>query len=171
VHEVIQVLSRTFELPLPFPEWAFLRGDKMKLNWEFANEEEERRAYLQLLTRYDELHALLEKHDVDGFLDACEERSREIDQAYYKATGETRRALDQQLRKAMTDPQFELASLDKDSDAPWGYMVGSKGTLVMLTQGMRASPILRYQLKDGTPFSLIFPVMFRKDGEKFIVTR
>jgi hypothetical protein len=37
----------------------------------------------------------------------------------------------------------------------------------MLTQGMRASPIFRFQAKDETPFSLIFPVMFRKDGSKF----
>jgi hypothetical protein len=41
----------------------------------------------------------------------------------------------------------------------------------MLTQGMRASPILRYQMKDGTAFSLIFPVMFRKDGNRFVITR
>jgi hypothetical protein len=170
-HESVQVLSRSFELPTPFPEWAFLRGDPLKLNWELADEAEEALAYRQLLTRYEELHTLLEKQDVDGFLDACEERSREIDLAYYKASGETRRGLDQQLRKAMTDPAFELTSLYKKPGASWGYMVGSKGTLALLTQGMRASPILRYQMKDGTAFSLVFPVMFRKDGKRFVVTR
>jgi hypothetical protein len=41
----------------------------------------------------------------------------------------------------------------------------------MLTQGPRASPIFRFQAKDDTPFSLVFPVMFRKDGARFIVTR
>jgi hypothetical protein len=71
----------------------------------------------------------------------------------------------------MTDPDFELADLHKDPGKRWGYMVGSKGTLVALTQGKRASPIFRYQLEDGTPFSQIFPVLFRKDGNKFIVTR
>lgn len=166
-----QVLSRSFDVGLPFPEWAFLRGEKMTLDWKFTRRSELNRAHDTLLARYTELHALLAKHDVDGFLDACEERSRELDIAYYKSPGETRRGLERQLRAAMTDQDLELADLSKDPGARWGYFVGSTGTLAMLTQGTRASPIFRFQAKDDTPFSLVFPVMFRKDGTRFIVTR
>jgi hypothetical protein len=137
----------------------------------FLTGDEETRAYDALLARYNELHALLETHDVNGFLDACEERSREFDIAYYKAPGTTRRALEQALKQAMTDPQLELADLYKAPGKRWGYMVGSKGTLVALTQGSRASPIFRFQMKDDTPFSQIFPVLFRKERDRFIITR
>jgi hypothetical protein len=167
----VQVLKRSIDIPVGFPEWAFLRSDKLALEWEFANAEQEERAYQDLLARYNELHALLEKGDAEGFADACEERSREIDLAYFKTPGETRKALLAQLKKAMSDPDLELADLYKKPGKHWGYAVGSQGTLVLLTQGTRASTIFRYQLKDGNPFSLVFPVMFRKQNGKFIVTR
>jgi hypothetical protein len=169
--ESVRVLRRSFELPLSFPEWAYLRSDRMTLEHEFQNEQQQTVAYEALLARYNELHALLEKGDLDAFIDACEERSREIDIAYYKAPGSTRRALDRDLKKAMADQDFELADLYRKPGKPWGYFVGSQGTLAMLYQGFRASTIFRYQMKDGTAFSLVFPVMFRKEGSKFIVTR
>jgi hypothetical protein len=167
----IHVLSRTFEIELPFPDWAFLRSEKVTLDWQFATAEQEQHAYEQLLAAYKELHAVLAKEDVQGFLDACEERSREMDIAYYKVPGETRASLEKQLRKAMSDPEFELADLYKAPGKNWGYMVGSKGTLLALTQGTRASTIFRYQLKDGTAFSIVLPVLFRKERGRFVITR
>lgn len=169
--DLVRVLSRTFELPLSFPEWAYLKSDRLTLEHEFASPEQARAEYQALLARYNELHAMLEKHDLDGFVAACEERSREFDIAYYKAPGSTRNALYQQLKNAMTDRDFELADLSRKPGKPWGHFIGSQGTLTALYQGTKASTILRYQLKDGTAFSLIFPVFLRKENGKFIVTR
>lgn len=169
--DAVRVLRRSFELPLRFPEWAYLRSDPLTLDYQFQTPDEERVAYEALLARYDELHALLAKGDIDGFLDACEERSREVDIAFYKPPGSTRRALEAQLKNAMTDANFVLADLRKDAGKRWGYFVGSQGSLAALTQGTRASTIFRYQMKDGSAFSLVFPVFFRKENGKFIVAR
>jgi hypothetical protein len=165
----IHVLSRPFNTPLPFPEWAFFRGEPMKQWFEFETKEKRRPSYEEILGAYQKIWQLLQKRDVKGFLAACEERSREIDLAYYKQPGETAARLRKDLESAMGDADFELATLD--GPGVWKYTVGSTGKLLALTQGTTGSPILRYQMKDDTPFSLIFPVVFRKEGGRFIVTR
>jgi hypothetical protein len=50
-------------------------------------------------------------------------------------------------------------------------MVGSTGKLIALARSDRGSSILRFGMKNGTPFSLVFPVVFRKQGNAYIVTR
>jgi hypothetical protein len=165
----IHVLSRTFDVPLRFPEWAFFRGEKLKQVFEFESKEARRPTYNEILGAYTKVWSFLQKRDVEGFLNACEERSREIDLAFYKTPGATRAALRKQLESAMNDSDYELVRLD--GPGFWTYNVGSTGQLIALTQGKRASPIFRYQLKGDNPFSLIFPVVFRKEGEAYIVTR
>jgi hypothetical protein len=157
----IRVLSRSFDLHLWFPRWAFFGGDKLRTYWEFANADENKPTYREILGAYRKVWSLLEKRDVNGFLDACEERSRETDAAYYKRPGKTRELLRKSLESAMNDPKFELSPVDDAPGEYWTYTVGSTGKLIALTQGERASPIIRYVMKDGTPFSLIFPVVLR----------
>jgi hypothetical protein len=168
---VIHALTRTFSMQLPFAEWAFFKGDRVKQGWEFKDDAEMEPTYLEIQKAYGVLQSLLAKKDVDGFLDACDERSREIDRAYYKKAGETRAALKQQLEAAINDPKVALIPVIKPAGKHWRYTVGSTGRIISLTTGSRASPILRFEMKDDTPFSLIFPVFFRKAGARYIVTR
>ncbi len=165
----VHVLSRSFEAQLPFPEWAFFRGEKLPQWFEYPNDEALLPDYKRILGAYEQLWALLEKRDVNGFVDACEERSREIDIAFYKKAGETRQALRESLESDLHDPEYELARLD--GPGYWRYAVGSTGKVLQLASGKRLSPILRLEMKDGTEFSLIYPVAFRKEGDRFIVTR
>jgi hypothetical protein len=71
----------------------------------------------------------------------------------------------------MKDSTLALRTVDNTPGKYWKYSVGSKGNLIALATGTTLSPILRYEMKDDTPFSLIFPVVFRKEGKRFIVTR
>jgi hypothetical protein len=158
----IHVLSRSFDVHLPFPEWAFFHGEKVKQWWEFSNKDELKPMYNEILGAYRQLWSHLEKRDVNGFLDACEERSREVDIAYYKRPGDTRNRLRKELEAAMNDPKLELADLDLPPGKVWKYTVGSTGRLIALTQGSRGSPIFRYQRRDDTPFSLIIPSSFAR---------
>lgn len=167
----IHVLSRSFEIQTPFPEWAFFRGEKLKQWFEFDSVEARRPIYQEILGGYRTVWSLLQKKDVNGFLDACDERSRETDLAYYKGPGDTRAALRKSLESAIEDPEFELAAIETGPGKAWKYTVGSTGKLIALTRGDRGSPILRYKMKNGTPFSLIFPVVFRKQGNQYVVTR
>jgi hypothetical protein len=167
----IHVLARSFDVKLGFPEWAFLRGEKQLKDYEFENDEQLKPAYDAVFAAHRRVWQLLAKRDVEGFLNACEERSREVDIAYYLEPGETRAGLRTQLASAMKDPEYELSTLDLEPGERWGYTVGSKGTLVALTGGERASTLFRYVRKDGTPFSLIFPVFFRKEKDQYIITR
>jgi len=167
----IDVLGRTFECHLPFPEWAFFRGEKLKQGWEFKDVAELTPVHNEIMAAYGKLWSLIDKHDAKGFLDACEERSREIDLAYYRRPGETRSKLKKDLEAAMNDPKVALTPVIKPAGKFWRYSVGSKGNLIALTTGSRGSPIIRFEMKDDTPFSLIFPVVFRKECSRYIVTR
>jgi hypothetical protein len=167
----IDVLSRTFDVHLPFPEWAFFKGDKVRRSWEFKDKQDMTPTYNEIFAAHRKLWELLAKRDVNAFLDACDERSHEIDLAYFKKPGETRGHLRKELETAMNDPKLELAKIDKNPGKFWKYAVGSKGNLIALGQGAQLSTLFRYQMKDDTPFSVIFPVVFRKEGSRYIVTR
>jgi hypothetical protein len=167
----IHILSRTFDIQVPFPEWAFFHGDKVRQWFEFESREARQPTFQEILGAYRKVWGLLQKRDVKGFLDVCEERSREIDIAYYKAPGETRAGLQKSIESAMNDPEYDLASVEPSAGKTWKYMVGSTGKLIALARSDRGSSILRFGMKNGTPFSLVFPVVFRKQGNAYIVTR
>lgn len=170
-YDYVHVLSRKFELSLPFPEWAFFRGERHKPLWEYEESNQALPHYRALLAEYEKLRQLLSDRDVTAFLNVCEERSKEVDLAYYKQPGDTRQALRQQIESVMNDPAYELAAVANSPGKWWTLTIGPSGTLAALTTGERASPILRYQLKDGTPFSIIFPIAFRTEQGRYIVTR
>jgi hypothetical protein len=169
---LVQTLTRTFSMDLPFPEWAFFRGETVRQWWEYKDDADERPTYDQIEAAYEKLHDLLARREVTAFLNACEERSRETDLAYYKKPGSTRDRLKTLLESAINDPSVELIDVVlKPGETPWRYTVGTTGKVIGLTLGRMASPILRFDMKDDTPFSLIFPVYFRKENGRFIVTR
>ena len=167
----IRTAARSFSLPVPFPEWVFFKGQPVPRWWEFKDDKEREPIYLEIQKAYGELQAMLAKKDVTGFLDACEERSREIDLAYYKKPGETRARLRKDLESAMSDAKLKLIPVVKPPGKHWQYTVGSSGKLIELTTGKRASPIIRFEMTDDTQFSMVFPVVFRKEGGRYIVTR
>lgn len=165
------VLRRNITLSLPFPEWAFFRSDRLRTFADVESFKELRPEYDALLSAYERMWALLDKQDVDGFADACEERSRELDLGYYKQPGETRAALRQQLIATMKDAALKLNTLDLPAKKVWQWIIGPGGQVSVLTEGSDATPILRYPRKDGGAFSIIFPVMFRRENGRYIVTR
>ena len=167
----LDVLKRTFDVHLPFPDWAFFKGEKMKQGWEYKTKDELKVGHAEVLAAYQSVWTLLEKHDVDGFVAACDERSREMDLAYYKSSGETRTRLRHELESAQKDTTLTLAPVALPPGKFWRYTVGSKGNLIALTQGSRGSPIFRYEAHDGAAYALGFPVVFRKQGAHYIVTR
>lgn len=164
-------LSRSFELRTPFPEWAFFRGEKTKSLADASSKAEVDPLYEGAVGAYDKVRSLLEKKDVEGFLNACDERSREIDAAFFKPPGATRAALKKQIVDAMNDPELEFPPVRLKPGEFWKYSVGPTGQLIALTQGDRGSPIIRYQMKNDTPFSVVFPIVFRKNNGRYIVTR
>jgi hypothetical protein len=167
----VHSLSRAVEMAVPFPEWAFFRGEVQRPDWDYENKQERQPVYDALLAAYQALHDRLAKGDVDAFVDACEERSREMDLAYYMTPGSSREILRKQVASAITNSNFELESLYKSPGKYWGYLVGSKGTLVALTQGTRASALLSFQKKGGQELAIVLPVFFRKEQGNYIVTR
>ena len=159
------VLSRSVELGLPFPEWAFFRGEVQRPDWDYESKEARQPVYGALLETYQSLHDLLAKGDIDAFVDACEERSREMDIAYYQPSGTSREALRSQVASAIANSKFELESIRKNPGKYWGYLVGPQGTLVALTQGTRASALLSFQRK-GEELAIVLPTFFRKEQGK-----
>jgi hypothetical protein len=169
--EHVYSVKRSFKIVTPFPTWRFFHGDKLPPSWSIPRDEVLKH-YAEVLAAYRPLWQLLSKKDVNGFLDACEERSQEMDIAYYKTPGETRARLRELVEAAMKDDTVALTSIEDDEPGKyWRYDVGPNGLLIGLSSGTTASPILRYEMKDGTPFSLIFPAVFRKKNGKYFVAR
>jgi hypothetical protein len=169
--QMVHVLRRNITLGLPFPEWAFFRSDRLKTFAEVESTQELLPDYYALHAAYDQLWALLDKQDVDGFADACDERSRELDRAYYKQPGDTRAGLRQHLISTMKNSELELNTLTLTPDKFFLRVTGSRGQVHALVEDNVGTPILRYPRKDGGAFSIIFPIMFRREKGRYIVTR
>jgi hypothetical protein len=165
----LRILSRSFSLHLPFPEWTFFKGDPLREGREYPTDDAVKAASDQLLAAYQPLYEMLAKKEIDRFLDACDERSREVDLAFYKPRGTTRLRLKQDLQAALGDPSYKLKPIVRPGKH-WTYNVGPSGKLIALTTGSRASSILRFTSATSS-LDLIFPVTFRKEGSRFIVTR
>jgi hypothetical protein len=165
----VRALSRSFSLQLPFPEWAFFKGEKLREGWEYQSDAEMDAVSAEIQAAYASLHDMLEKKEIDRFLDACEERSQEIDLAFYKARGATRARLRKDIEAAIGDPAYKLKPVVR-TGKHWTYNIGSTGKLISLTTGARSSAILRFT-SETSDLDLIFPVTFRKEGSRFIVTR
>jgi hypothetical protein len=174
-YSFVHVLKRDFDLPLPFPEWAFFKADTHKQLFEYGKDLDSLPRYMELLEAYGKLKDMLAQKDLSAFLDTCQARSREMDLAYYRQQGSTRKALKEQIESVMNDPKYALLDVREFDGTKgkgyWNYLVGSTGKLLQLGTGSRASPALRYEIKTDEPFSIIIPTMFHTVNGKFIVSR
>lgn len=166
--ENVTILTRSLNLRLPFPEWAFFHSDRQKPTVELSNSDV-RVQHDILLLAYDEIWRLLSSRDVDRLLPLFEERSREIDLSLYQEPGTTQTKLREAFESALADPSCTLEPLRR-SKGRWYYNVAPGGQLARLTTSDHGGAAIRFRLK-SSDYARVFPIMFRKEGSRYIVSR
>ncbi|MEY4575387.1 MAG: hypothetical protein RL701_90 [Pseudomonadota bacterium] len=165
-----QLLTRELTLPLPFPEWAFLRSDRMVPTFELG-EKGVLQHHAEVLPAYEAIWKALNARDLDKLLPLFEERSREIDLATYKAVGTTQAELRHDFEETLGDSTRSLAPLLHERSPYWSYEVGPMGTMVRLSTGVHGGGIIRFPKTGDRKSRTTFPISFRKQGAEFIVSR
>lgn len=164
------MVRRTISMPLPLPEWAFFRSTSVTPDFELTMETG-LKPYNDLLDAYERIWTLLKRRDLDRLLPMFEERSLEMDQALYQAPGTTQAKLRIAFEEALNNTDRELQPIRPAEDDFWIYQVGSSGKMLRLSWDDLGGTIVRFADKEHPTFATIFPIVFRKQGNDFIVTR
>jgi hypothetical protein len=158
-----QKYSLTIEVPSNLPLWAFFNSDGVP-DFMVVTDEEYGRLRLELYEILRNIQDHLEQGKVDDIMPLFAERNRETDLAFYKEEGQTERELHSDFTNDI--PTLNMIDLDDRSSA---YESEENLKLTSSFRGDRTNAISG-NLKSGSG-NLSFPIMFRKEDGKWIITR
>ena len=154
--------KRIINIPNNLPLWAFFNSDDIPNEPELSEEDfwaisAELRDHLKIIQ--DKIIA----GEVDDVMPLFEERNNELDKAFYYSSG----VMEAKLRDAFeTDiPQLDMLPITGKSV---GYINEHNRKLASVYRS--GKPAISGNYKEGTG-SLKFPIMFRKQDGKWIITR
>jgi hypothetical protein len=153
----------TLEIPSNLPLWAFFNSDGVP-DFMVVTDEEYGRLRLELYEILRNIQDHLEQGKVDDIMPLFAERNHEIDLAFYKEEGQTERELHSDFTNDI--PTLNMIDLDERSSA---YESEENLKLTSSFRGNRTNAISG-NLKSGSG-NLSFPIMFRKEDGKWIITR
>ena len=165
IDDSLQV-TRTCELPLPFPEWAFFSGDEISALRDMSDEEFQK-ATEDLYRATEAIKAHLKSGAMDEAMKAFSERNKELDQAFFREAGTTEAHLRTTLGKAIADPKRSF------KDVPQGSAqleVAPGGRLARLIGASSRQPILAF-VDDQQTGTESYDLLFRRQGDAWTITR
>lgn len=157
--------KQTITLTTPFPEWAFFKSDTLPEVGPMTDDAEYDRYVDNLLVYYKQIYDALKSKNIDPVLPMFEERNREIDQAFYLQPGTTAQKIAKALKDAANDPNLELLGMSSKSLA---IRTQENRKLVELVRSSGNGPIV-FNIRGGGSES--YPIIFRKQGNQWIITR
>jgi hypothetical protein len=150
-----------------FPLWKFLSSeDIIDKSLQYMSSEK-RKAFREskkgqaLYKVYGELHDALKRKDVDFVIELMKERNEELDLAYFKTKGHTEKEMREDLEEMVNNSKFEL--LEYVPSKHYTYMDESLKLMYLKT--------LIYNRKAPDEGSIKYPMMFRYENGKWILTR
>jgi hypothetical protein len=158
------------DLVLRFRPWAFLRSEQLADVYPRGNAEQ-RADYPLLFAAYAEIWNKLAGQDVDGLMPLFEERSRENDEAFYLPIGTTQAKLRKQFEQELAEPSRKLGAIAITPKTQWMYDPGPAGKLRRMVFGSRNGAIIRFVDKEDPTYMTQFPISFRKEAGRYIVSR
>lgn len=159
-----KVARQKISLPTPFPEWAFFKSDTLPEVDSMPDAEYDR--YVEgLAVYYKRIYDALKNKNVDSIMPMFEERNRETDQAFFYLPGTSAKKLASAYKAAVNDPNLELLGVKADSLLTHTH---DNHKLVQLIRESDHSAIV-FNLRGGGSES--YPIIFRKQGDKWIITR
>lgn len=148
-------VSRSITLPLPFPRWSWFDSDVIPDSEEIRTE---------LVTQYQRIWDAAQSKRVEDLMLFFLERSRELAAAFYRTTDEMQGRIG--LKETSEDPELELFGLYPDDTL---LEVFGGGRLARLTS-WDGEAAIGFNYVDGSG-STDFDFVFRKSGDKWIITR
>ena len=166
------IVTRSITLPeIGLPEWKFFKSDNItnlsgvdiegRLDKETSD-----RLKKELLPIYRKIWSALEARKVEEVLPLFEERNEETDAAFFKKPGDTGTMLAKELKDRASDPNNKLWPITDDNVIIQLY---DNNKLVRLSQN-NGKPLLSFDdVKVHVAYH--YDVIFRKSGNKWIITR
>lgn len=155
--------SITIDVPSNLPLWSFFNSDNVP-DFRTVSDEDYLDLRLKLYNILRNIQDHLEHGNIDDIMPLFSERNRETDLAFYKEEGQTERELHSDFTNDI--PTLNMINLGPESSA---YESEENLKLASNFRGDRKNAISG-NLKSGTG-NLSFPIMFRKQGDKWIITR
>jgi hypothetical protein len=166
------IVTRRITLPeIGLPEWKFFKSDNITnlsgvdIEGRLDNETSDR-LKKELLPIYRKIWSALEARKVEEVLPLFEERNEETDAAFFKKPGETGNMLAKELKDRASDPNNKLWPITDDNVIIQLY---DNNKLVRLSQN-NDKPLLSFDHVTDKGSSS-YDVIFRKSGDKWIITR
>jgi len=157
--------TQTVTLTTPFPEWAFFNSDLLPDLFAMSEQEIDR-YFTALYKQYERINESIARKDISSILPLFEERSREIDAAFYYEKGRTIKRLEKSLKEAVSNPNYELAKLSPDFlEFDMGF---SYRKMARLHRGSSAAIGFNFKHTIG---SENYDLIFRRQNGKWIITR
>ena len=166
------LVTRTVTLPeIGLPEWKFSKSDNITdLSGPDIDgrldEETSARLKKELLLIYRKIWSALKAGTVEKILPLFDERSIETDAAFFKKPGETASRLAKELKDRASDSSIKLFPITDDNVL---LLVSDNNKLVRLSQNDRKALLCFSDSANGVGY--YYDVIFRKSGNKWIITR
>ncbi|CAA6801640.1 MAG: Unknown protein [uncultured Sulfurovum sp.] len=160
-------LTQNINLETPFPRWKFLDSENIieKRYDELSNDEynklRETKDIKEFFTVHKKIYDALMKKDVDSIIDMFDERNSEMDIAMYYKNPYYKNRLYEKLKKNVNDDSRELLKWD---ESKMYFFIEENGKLIYIDGA------IAFNDKDGST-STSYPMLFRKEKDKWIITR
>ncbi len=171
--EGASIVERKINIPSSLPLWAFFGSDEIT-NYQITckDNNEYSKAMMPLFTEYKKIYDAFEKKDIEAILPMFEERNRETDMAFYREPGTTATRMRESLSETisdMKDNNMELVGLDIQSVD--FHLEDNKKVVSLRREGLTHAIILNYINKKKGMGAEIYPMFFRYQNGKYILTR
>ncbi|VAW64779.1 hypothetical protein MNBD_GAMMA10-3381 [hydrothermal vent metagenome] len=150
-------------MPAPFPEWKFLTGDPIPDPQQFKTKEEMIDGLVGApFNELKKIHTALSNKDINSIMPLFKERNDEMDKAFYYESG----TYEKLLRESFEE-NYKKGRILKDLDINVAMPAVSPGKTIIQ---LGADPLIRFHNESKSVF-IKYDIFFRKEGDKWIITR
>ena len=156
-------IRQSVSLTTPFPKWKFLTSDTMPERKQFKNMEQLVNGLIGAPFKIlEKIHTGLTNKDIDSIMPIFKERNDEMDKAFYYESG----TYEKMLRESFQE-NYKKRRILNDLNIKYAKPIISPGkTIVQLG----SDPLIRFHNESKSVF-IKYDIFFRKDGDKWIITR
>ena len=114
------IFTQNISVPTPFPRWKFLDSENiLDVNFDDLSMDkyQKLKASPKIQALYDQytlLHSAFKAKNVHKILDMMEERTKEMDIAWYTQQGFNKKEMKEDLNEILNDNDWELVGFDRD---------------------------------------------------------
>ncbi len=159
------IFTREIIIPNNLPLWAFFESDELP-DYATIPDEPYAEAHGEIFKLYAAFQEALEREDIDAILMLCEERDREMDQAFYYKPGTYNQLLRESLERTINDDNLELVELPPNIL----LLIGEDNRKLASLYREPADPAIGCDFIEGIG-SVSYPIMCRRENGTWIITR